>query len=102
MEEGIKTHHLASQPVYAPFIDIPGEDIVYLSMSVVIFLPLLFLLALFWHVEGLFIGFVVFFVFVVSASFFLRVEFRKRPRKGVLLELLHYYFISRDVYTGRR
>lgn len=102
MEESVKTHHLASQPVYAPFIDVPGEDIVYMCMSVVVFLPLLFFLALFWHVEGLFIGFVIFFVFVISASFFLRTEFRKRPRKGILLELLYYYFLSKDAYMGRR
>ncbi len=101
MEDGVKMHHLASQPIYAPFIDVPGEDIIYLGLSVVVFLPLLFFLALFWHLQGLFIGFVIFFVFFLGAALFLRAEFRRRPRKGILPELLYYYLVTRDVYPGR-
>jgi ABC-type iron transport system FetAB permease component len=101
MERKRKTHHLASRPVYAPFIDIPGEDLVLLFGTMVIFLPILFFMALFFRLKGLLWGFLVVGLIILTAALFLRREFRKRPRKGVLLEAL-FYFFSNEKYPARR
>jgi hypothetical protein len=101
MDKKRTTHHLASRPVYAPFIDIPGEDMVLLFGSTVLLLPVLFMLALFFRLKGLFLGFAVTGLFVLVAAFFLRKEFRRRPRKGILLESL-FYFFSNESYPARR
>lgn len=101
MEGKRKTHHLASRPVYAPFIDIPGEDMVMLFGSTVLLLPVLFVLALFFRLKGLFLGFVGVGLVLFTAALFLRMEFRKRPRKGILLESLFCLF-SNESYPARR
>ncbi len=101
MERKRKTHHLASKPVYAPFLDIPGEDMVMLFGFVVFLLPVLFFLALWLRLKGLFFGFIITIVVVVVAALIVRQQFRKRPRKGILLESL-FYVISSESYPARR
>jgi positive regulator of sigma E activity len=101
-ENGKKTHRLASQPVYAPFLDISGEDMVVLAATVVVFFPVFFVLALVWRLQGLLLGFICHGCVVLVLGFFVRREFKRRPRKAIFLEMIFGYFLSSDFYLGRR